>query len=549
MRAKKPFVFLCVMTAALWGAAFATGAGRPETTVREGGLAGVSADGLAIFKGVPYAAPPTGERRWKPPAPPAPWTGMRDASEFGPSCVQPKPNPDSLYADEPAAKSEDCLTLNVWAPEKAKSAPVVVWVHGGSLLYGGSASPFCDGANIARRGVVLVSINYRLGVLGWMAHPELSTESPDGVSGNYGLLDQIAALEWVRDNIAVFGGDPDNVTIMGESAGALSVSYLLTSPLARGLFHKAIAQSANIRAVPALKRSVYGLPSAEDIGAAVAASAGAADLNALRAMDAHALTATAVKARFAPQGTIDGRALPQQVVDVFDARRQARVPLLAGFNSGEIRSQRVFVPPAPASAAAYEAEIEKRYGDLALAFLRLYPASDIPGSMLATLRDAIYGWASERMVRGQSEAGLNAYLYYFDHCYEEAAMRDLCAFHASDVPYVFGQVGADAALLANWPRPEGEGERVLSDTMMDYWVSFAKTGVPSSPNGPEWKPYSAGEAFMRFSGEAIAETDLLPGMFELQEELVRRRRCAGQQWFINVGVIATPVEACEEDRK
>lgn len=538
MAATKLLSFLCAAAAVCSGAAVAAGAGRPEARVSGGRLAGEAQNGLVVFRNIPYAAPPTGERRWKPPQPPAPWTGTRDASRFGPSCVQPPPNPNSVYAEEPAAMSEDCLTLNVWAPENAKDASVVVWIHGGSLQYGGAASPAYDGAAFARRGVVFVSINYRLGVLGWLAHPELTAEAPDRTSGNYGLMDQIAALEWMRENIPAFGGDPGDVTIMGESAGALSVSYLLTSPTARGLFHKAIAQSANIRAVPDLTRSVYGLPSAEDIGAGVAETVGAQDLKALRAMDARALTAAAVKARFVPQGTVGGPSLPRQVVDVFDAGDQAKVPLLAGFNSGEVRSQRIFVPPAPESAAAYEAEIEKRYGDLAPAFLRLYPSTDIPESMLATLRDAIYGWASERMVRDQTAAGSPAYLYLFDHCYEAARARDLCAFHASEIPYVFGQIGAEARLPRNWPRPEGDRERALSDAMMDYWTSFVKTGAPARAGGPDWKPYSEDEAFMRFAGAPSAETDLLPGMFEMQEELVRRRRAAGLQWLINVGVAA-----------
>lgn len=540
--ARKILVFLWVAAAVLAGAALAA---RPGAAVSGGRLEGVAEEGLVVFKNIPYAAAPIGGRRWKPPEAPPSWAGTRDASRFGPSCIQPKPNPESLYANEPAAMSEDCLTLNVWAPENAKETPVIVWIHGGSLNYGGAAEPIYDGANVARRGVVFVSINYRLGVLGWMAHPELSAESPDRASGNYGLLDQIAALRWVRANIAAFGGDPDKVTVMGESAGALSVSYLLTSPLARGLFHRAVAQSANIRAVPELRASVYGLPSAETIGEVVAQVASAQDLKALRAMDGVALTEAAVKARFAPQGTVGGPSLPHQVVDIFDAGGQAMVPLLAGFNSGEIRSQRVFVPPAPENAAAYEAEIKKRYGDLAPAFLEIYPSTNIPESMLATVRDAIYGWASERMVRDQAAAGVPAYLYLFDHCYEAARARDLCAFHASEVPYVFGQTGPGAALPRNWPRPEGETERALSDVMMDYWTSFAKTGVPASPKGAEWKPYSADEAYMRFSDGAIAERNLLPGMFEMQEELVRRRRAAGLPWFLNVGVIA-PVTGDED---
>ncbi|WNO52682.1 carboxylesterase/lipase family protein [Stakelama saccharophila] len=514
---------------------------RPVATIAQGRLAGTAEDGLRIFKGIPYALPPTGERRWKPPMAPVHWQGTRDAAAFGPSCIQPPVPANSIYFDPPQRTSEDCLTLNIWAPADAKDAPVIVWIHGGSLRIGGSAEPMYDGAAFARRGVVFVSINYRLGVLGWLALPGLSAESPDHVSGNYGLLDQIAALKWVRGNIAVFGGNAKNVTVMGESAGALSVSYLLTSPLARGLFDKAIAQSTNTRAVPALDRSVFGLPSAETIGSEVAAKIGAGNLKALRAMDAKILTRAATAARFVPQGTVDGRVLPHQVVETFDRGEQAKVPLLAGFNSGELRSQRVFLPPAPADAIAYEAAIRKGYGDLAPRFLRLYPASDIENSMLATLRDAIYGWATERMVRKQSEAGLPAYLYIFDHCYPAARERDLCAFHASELPYLFDQIGADAALPPNWPRPTGAEEARLSSAMIDYWISFARTARPARRGLPVWKSYSRGQSYMRFSGVPDPGRDPLPGMFEMQEELVKRRRHSGQQWFVNVGISAPPM--------
>jgi para-nitrobenzyl esterase len=289
--------------------------------------------------------------------------------------------------------------------------------------------------------------------------------------------------------------------------------------------------------VPALTRRVYGLPSAEETGAALAASLGATDLAALRGLDA----GTLARARFAAQGTVDGWALPEQVVDAFDAGRQARVPLLAGFNSGEVRSQRIFLPPAPASAAAYEAEIARRYRDLAPAFLRLYPASDMQESMLATLRDAIYGWAIERMVRGQAAAGLPAWLYVFDHCDAAARARDMCAFHASELPYLFGLIGPHWPLPAGWPRPDSAADLALSEAMMDYWVSFAATGVPRSARGPAWPAYGRDESYMRFAGVPVAGRDPFPGMFELREELVRRRRRAGEQWFVNVGVAATPL--------
>jgi len=514
---------------------------RPRVEVEQGRLAGSYADGLSVFKGIPYAAPPVGELRWRAPEPPAHWQGTRDAAAFGPSCMQPDVADTSVYYDPPAAISEDCLTLNVWAPRDADELPVIVWIHGGSLRIGGSAQPIFDGAGLARGGAVIVSINYRLGVLGWLALSQLSAESEQGVSGNYGLLDQIQALHWVRDNIDRFGGDPGNVTIMGESAGAFSVSFLLTSPLARDLFHKAISQSVNTRSLTLLASAANGLPSAEDVGAGVMAESGAADLGQLRGMAAQDLVEIGQVVGFRAEGTVDGWALPDQLVATFDAGEQARVPLLAGFNEGEVRSQQALIAPAPDDAATYESRIRTLYGNLAEDFLALYPASDLDYSLMATARDGIYGWAAERMVRKQTEVGIPAYLYRFDHCYPAAQARDLCAFHASDVPFVFGHVGPRAPLSENWPRPEGETQRALSEAMMNYWLSFAATGVPVSAGEATWRPYGSDENYMRFADQPVADTNLQPGMFELQEEVVCRRRQAGQQWFFNVGLYANPV--------
>jgi para-nitrobenzyl esterase len=255
-------------------------------------------------------------------------------------------------------------------------------------------------------------------------------------------------------------------------------------------------------------------------------------------MDGKTLTIAATRAGVVPQGTIDGHVLPHQVIDTFDRGEQAHVPVLAGFNSGELRSQRVFLPKPPASAAAYERAIAARYGDLAPEFLRLYPSSDIGESMLATLRDAIYGWATERIVRKQSAAGVPAYLYFFDHCYPAAKARDLCNFHAGELPFVFGQTGATAALPPNWPRPEDKVDAWLSRAMIDYWVSFAFTGMPTAPGAPAWRPYADGGSYMHFAAVPEAAHDLLPGMFEMQEKVVQRRRAANRQWFVNVGVAA-----------
>jgi para-nitrobenzyl esterase len=345
----------------------------------------------------------------------------------------------------------------------------------------------------------------------------------------------------VCDNISGFGGDAGNVTIMGESAGALSVTYLMVSPLARDLFHKAIAQSNGIRAKPELAHAVYGAPSAETIGGLVATALGAADLAAFRAVDAKKLTDVATKVGFISQGTIDGWALPTQLIEAFDEGRQSKVPLLAGFNSGEGRAYRAFLPPAPESAEAYEAAIRRGYEDQADAFLEVYPSSDIEESMLATLRDAIFGWSVERVVRSQSQAGQPAYMYIFDYCYPAARERVLCAFHANELLFVFGNVSDASAMPSNWPVPNGEHDDALSAAMMDYWVSFAATGTPRSDNGPLWHPYADEQSYMLFGDEPVVDHNPVPGMFELNEEFVRRRREAGQQWFLNAGVNARPV--------
>lgn len=522
---------------------------RPVVETGQGLVSGLREDGLDVFRGIPYAAPPVGHGRWQPPQPAPPWPGPYDASAFGPSCVQPAIPETSLYHDPPAATSEDCLSLNVWAPAGAEAAPVIVWIHGGSLRIGGSAQSMYDGRALAERGVVIVSINYRLGVLGWLAHPDLSTRSTQGVSGNYGLLDQVAALRWVEDNIAAFGGDPGNVTIMGESAGALSVTYLMSSPLAAGLFDRVIAQSPNIRAVPELAAPAYGLPSAETIGLRLAESIGVSDIDALLQMDAQAITDAATRHRFISQGTIDGWSLPTQVVDAFEQERQAQTPLLAGFNSGELRSQRVLLPPVPKSPADYEDAIRCGYGDLAGTFLSLYPSSNMAQSTLDAFRDAIYGWAAERLVSEQSDAGLSAYLYIFDRCSDAAQARDLCAFHASELPYVFGLTGDTDRLPPNWPAPGSAADDALSSAMIDYWTSFAATGTPRSADGPVWRPYSSGQAFMRFAREAVAERDPLPGMLEMQNEHVRRNRARGLQWFLNAGINADARCATEAGRQ
>jgi para-nitrobenzyl esterase len=509
----------------------------PAGTVR-----GEAKGDLNVFKGLPFAAAPVGWRRWKPPAVMPVWKGERDATRYGPACFQPKSPPGSIYADAPATMSEDCLSLNIWTRANANKAPVLVWIHGGALTTGSSSQSVYDGAALAERGVVVVSINYRLGVLGYLAHPGLSVESRQGISGNYGLLDQIAALHWVQNNIEAFGGDASNVTIAGESAGALSVMYLMASPLARGLFEKAIAQSAYMISTPELRGSLFGDVPAEDVGAWLSGKLGVTDVAGLRAMDAGALTEAAARAGYAPFGTIDGRVLPRQLVDVFDRGEQARVPLLAGFNSGEIRSLRFLAPPPPGDAAAYTALIRERYADLADAFLELYPTTNLAESVLQTTRDAIYGWTAERLVRKQTALGVPAFLYFFDHGYPAADAAGLHAFHASEIPFVFGNADRTPP---SWPKvPAEPAESNLSAAMGSYFVAFARDGTPDAAGQPRWQAYSAKQAYLAFADVAQPAEHLLPGMYELNEQVVCRRRVKrGIPWNWNFGIVSPPLPA------
>lgn len=524
-----------MLTACVSAAAPSSSASRPLADTTLGTLAGAHTDGIAVFKGIPYAAPPVGSLRWAPPTPATPWIGVRTATDFGPACVQPGVPPESIYNDPPAAQSEDCLTLNVWAPEAARHAPVVVWIHGGSLRIGAGSLPMYDGKAFARRGIVFVSLNYRLGALGWMAHRELSAETRGRVSGNYGLLDQVAALSWVRANAAAFGGDPANVTVMGESAGALSATYLLASPRARGLFDKAIVQSPNSRAFPELSRTANGLPPAEATGALALQALGVSNIASARALSAREVIDRTTSAGFLAQGTIDGRVLPRQIIDIFDRGEQARVPIIVGFNGGEVRSQRSFLPDSPKNPQEYARLVHEAYGGLAEDFLRLYPASGGEASALAALRDGIYGWSAERLAIKQSGVGVQSYLYVFNHCYPAAAARDLCGFHASELPFTLGNMDA-RGLPTRWPAPDGARDAALSDTMIDYWTSFARDGRPRSSGDAVWAAYVPGENYMLFDGTAQLLRNPHPGMFELNEAFVARRRAAGRAWGLAIGL-------------
>jgi para-nitrobenzyl esterase len=319
--------------------------------------------------------------------------------------------------------------------------------------------------------------------------------------------------------------------------------YLMAAPAARGLFARAITQSAYMISTPELKQARFGAPSAESAGSTLALRLQAPSLRALRGMDPQSLTDQAALAGFAPFAAVDGVVLPRQLVDVFDRGEQARVPVLAGFNSGEIRSLRMLAPPAPATATDYERIIRERYGDLADEFLRLYPSTDLGESILATTRDALYGWTSERLVRAQTAAGQPAFLYLFDHGYPAADEAGLHAFHASELPYMFGNLERTPP---RWPRiPRTADEASLSEIMVDYWTSFAREGQPRAASA-EWPSYGRSGAYVVFRNEPSLAYGLMPGMYELHEQAMCRRRAGGLlAWNWNTGLASPPLPSAD----
>lgn len=457
-----------------------------------------------------YAAPPVGPLRWKAPRPPASWEGVRPATAYGPVAPQPPVPPSSLYFPGERPQSEDCLHLNVWSPaEPEEPRPVIVWFHIGAFLYGsGSAgagpSSDYDGEAPARAGVVAVTVNHRLGRLGFLAHPWLTAESPEGASGNYGLLDQIAALRWVQENIAAFGGDPSRVTVAGVSAGAAAVSALMSSPLARGLFHRAIAGSGGLFGPVAesvgINDLLQDLPAAERSGTRLTGLLGVRSLDELRALGPAELAAAHLPAerpfRMAflpvPVGrgdfdtawpVVDGHVLPRSPYEVFSAGEQAHVPLLTGNAAGEAAAM-----PRLGDAAAYRADAEREYGDLAGRFLSLYPAETDEEAVTASATangDRIFTRQNRTWARLHARTGGATWLYRWEH---EPPVPDGYAegrpgaFHACEIPYAFGTLDA-----RDWEwRPI---DRELAATLSGYWTAFAATGDPNGGGRPSWQPY------------------------------------------------------------
>jgi para-nitrobenzyl esterase len=460
---------------------------------------------ISMFLGIPYGAPPVGELRWRPPQPPASWSGVRKADHFCASCIQNivaerKPWTHEFMAHNEI--SEDCLFLNVWTPARSSKErhPVFFWIHGGGNNEGSSTVPVYDGEGLAKKGLVVVVINYRLGVLGWMSHPELTRESPQHASGNYGLLDQIAALRWVHDNIAAFGGDPGNVTVAGQSAGAGAVHNLTASPLAKGLFHRAIAESGS---------GVVGFPprttaDQEQDGLRFATAKGAKSLAELRAMTwsdlvapvpgttPNAATGATAGWRFGP--VVDGYALPLSVRETFARGQQNDVPTLTGGNADEGGAE----PKPNAKLDDYKKQAKQRFGDRAEAYLALYPAgsdAEAGAARNAAARDqsreSTYLWALQRAHTARTKV----YTYFWNHALPGPDAATYGAFHTSEVPYALNT-------LDKSDRPFTAADHKIADTVSSYWVNFATKGDPNGRGLPYWPAVSAKAALTMQLGDA-----------------------------------------------
>ncbi|MBK1877521.1 carboxylesterase/lipase family protein [Pelagicoccus mobilis] len=459
--------------------------------VSDGALRGsLSGDGQVIaFKGIPYAAPPVGNSRWKKPQPVASWEGVRDATRFGPRAMQQPIWDDMFFFDE--GPSEDCLYLNVWTPadQDLKNLPVMFWIHGGGFLAGGTSEPRQNGEELAKKGVIVVSVGYRMGVFGFMAHPELTKESPDGASGNYGLLDMVAALQWVQENIEVFGGDVGNVTIFGESAGSWAVSSLIASPLAEGLFHKAIAQSG---AVLNPWRNPPALAEAEKVAVDFASEhLGASSLKELRALSGKELMDTQwAKAQWSFSVCVDGLFFPKAPQEIFDAKEQNHVPLMAGWTLDE-SGPGGFLEQLKPTVANFETKAQEVFGERADEFLAVYSPKDKEEVIRAAADfagDRFISHGTWRLIEAQSkDESLPVYRYRFDQTLPLPAdapkgTRPRAA-HAWEIEYVFDVI--DSKDL-----PWRDSDREVAKMMADYWTNFAKSADPNGAGLPEWPAYN-----------------------------------------------------------
>lgn len=457
---------------------------NPVLSIANGKIEGLtSADkSTQIFKGIPFAAPPTGNLRWKAPQPVKNWNGTKECKVFSPSPMQNKPQPFYCWSEEfiaqPEPLSEDCLYLNVWTTAKSKNEkqPVFLWIYGGGLSSGSANCAIYDGEEMAKKGVVFVSINYRVGVFGFMAHPELTQESGYNASGNYGFLDQIEALKWVQKNIAAFGGDPDNVTIAGQSAGAFSVTALIASPLAKGLFHKAIPQSGGLLS----NMLSNDLAKSEQQGSAFMKKANAASLAELRAKSAAELQVLSNNPEAGRFGvTMDGYVLPTNLLEHFKQGRHNQTPVLTGW----VTDDGSFLGESKMTLEEYKSEAATKYGKKADEYLKIFPANSPEEVKSIKQKQTMLNFAG---MPSHLLAGFNSqqsYIYQFGHVApDKPNFPNYGAFHTSEVPFVLHT-------LHTWNRPWQAQNREIENVFSSYWVNFAKTGNPNAADLPEWPVY------------------------------------------------------------
>ena len=491
---KAVFIALATMTAVRLA-----GAVTGPVAVTGGQIAGVpgSDPSVVVFKGIPFAAPPLGDLRWRAPQPAAAWQGVRNADQFGNSCIQTVVRERKPWTYEFMTHnsiSEDCLYLNVWTaagrPEERR--PVYVFIYGGGNTEGSTAVPVYDGGTLARKGIVVVTVNYRLGLLGFFTHPELTREASYRASGNYGILDLIAALKWVRENIAAFGGDPGKVTVGGQSAGAANTHVLTASPLAKGLFRGAIAESGSTIA----RGSSRKLAEQEQMGVKFAAAKGAPDLRALRAMSWQQLEASLPAPNYRFTTVVDGYVLPSAIDEVFTQKKQNDVPTLTGSNQDEGGAS----PHPDVTLEQFRKLATARYAESADEFLKLYPAKTDQEAAIAqnnaardSSRVSTYLWAIER----EKTARTKEWTYFWDHPLPGPDADKYGAFHTSEVPYVLGA-------LAMSDRPFTADDRRIADSMTSYWANFIAKGDPNGAGLSRWPAVSEKPAFTMELGDKTA---------------------------------------------
>jgi para-nitrobenzyl esterase len=487
-----------------------------ETTA--GLVRGTVEDSVVVFKGIPFAEPPVGNLRFREPQPPVAWTGVRNTDTFSVACPQHGSYPRDA---PPEATGEDCLYLNLWKPLRAaeEKLPVMLWIHGGGLKNGSASTPLYAGDNLARHGVIVVTANYRLGVLGFLAHPELTKESGHQSSGNYGLMDQIAALTWIRENISAFGGDPARVTVFGQSSGSISISALVSSPLARGLFHRAIGQSGGLFE-PIEFENELKLKGAEMVGRRFMASANAESLEELRGKPVSELLRVPFRANI----IIDGHVLARSPNDVHLRDEHSRVPVLIGYTANEGQE---FIADRTITTANFTREMQRHFPGILVRLTAPDPGDtdeEARSAALAFQRDVRFGWNMWRWARLASrdgDTGVYSYRFTQPTPYPPDSPRaGAGAAHGSDMAYVFGH-------LDQRPWAWTQHDRRLSSTMTAYWSNFAKHGDPNGPGLPEWPRFTSTNPITMELGEVIA-----PAMFQTAGTLRRLDRTyATARWL------------------